>query len=139
MPRRRDRHDRGFRGPLAGPGSAARVRARTTRAEFFGSCLTDAMATLLAHDPTALDGIEVGIEEVPYLTSRWSGDRVPLSAALDPDRRHPARIVLYQRPIEHRASTPAALRDLVHRTLVEQLATLTGRSIEDLGGTDDWD
>lgn len=97
------------------------------------------MAAVLARTPDALDDIVVGVEEVPYLTSRWSGDRVPLSAALEAGKGQPARIVLYERPLEHRASTPSQLRELVHRTLVEQLSTLTGRSLEELTGRDDWD
>lgn len=139
MPRRRDRHDRGFRGPLAAPGSPARAQHRSSRNDFFQLCLTDAIARVLERCPTALDHIEVGIEEVPYLTSRWSGDRVPLAAGLEADRRHPARVVLYQRPIEYRATTRTQLRELVHRTLVEQLATLTVHTIRDLGGMADWD
>lgn len=115
------------------------LERRRSRTDFFNECLTDAVTDVLAHDPAALDEIDVGIEEVPYLTSRWSGDRVPLSAALEATKRQRARIVLYERPIEHRASTPAQLRELVHRTLVEQLSTLTGRSIADLGGDTDWD
>lgn len=97
------------------------------------------MRAVLAHDPGALDGILVGVEEVPHLADRWSGDRVPLSAALEATKSQEAQIVLYERPIEHRATSPGDLRYLVHRTLVEQLSTLTGRSIEDLGGDDDWD
>lgn len=139
MPRRRDRHGRGIRGPIAAPGSPARLAGRRSRTEFFNQCLGDAIAAVQAKDGAVLDSIVVGFEEVPYLTSRWSGDRVPLSAALEADRRQPARVVLYQRPIEHRSSSPAALRELVHRTLVEQLSTLTGRSLEDLGGDPDWD
>lgn len=139
MPRRRDRHDRGLRGPLAAPGSPVTLRRRASRAEFFADCLSAAVSDVLARNPTVLDDIVVGIEEVPHLNSRWSGDLVPLSAALEATRQQKARIVLYERPIEHRASSPDQLRRLIHRTLVEQLSTLTGRSIEDLGGSDDWD
>ncbi len=139
MPRRRDRHDRGIRGPIAAPGSPATITRRPPRAQFFQQCLTEAIEQVLAHCPAAFDHVEVGIEEVPHLTSQWSGDRVPLAAGLEAYRRHPARVVLYERPIEHRATTPAELRRLVHRTLVEQLATLTTRSIDELGGIDDWD
>lgn len=137
MPRRRDRHGRGIRGPLAPPGSPAKLAGRASRNEFFNECVTDAMATLLAHDPSALDEIAVGVEEVPHLTSRWSGDRVPLSAALEGTRGADATIVLYQRPLEHRSATTQQLRRLVHRTLLEQLSTLTGRSLEDLGADDE--
>lgn len=138
MPRRRDRHGRGIRGPLTAPGSPARLNRAQSRQDFFSQCVRDAIAAVLAHDALALDDVVVGVEEVPYLSSRWSGERVPLSAGVEADQHQRARIVLYERPLEHRAASPAALKELVHRTLVEQLATLTGRSIDDLGGHDYW-
>ncbi|NLE96844.1 MAG: metallopeptidase family protein [Propionibacterium sp.] len=138
MPRRRDRHDRGFRGPIAAPDSPVKLRRRTSRTDFFNQCLGDAIRDVLEREPDALDGIVVGVEEVPHLAERWSGDRVPLSAALEASKSQQARIVLYERPIEHRAQTPSDLQRLVHRTLVEQLSTLTGRSVDSLGG-EDWD
>lgn len=96
------------------------------------------MTDIAAAAPDALTGIVVGVEEVPHLNVAWSGDRVPLSAALEPGRGRPAQIVIFERPLEFRASSRADLARLVHRTIVEQLSTLTGRSIEDLGG-EDWD
>lgn len=134
MPRRRDRHDRGFRGPIA-PDSHLLSRRRN-RVDFFNQCVSDAISKLLATAPDALDNVVVGIEEVPHLPSRWTGDHVPLSAGLEGTKFSEAQVVLYERPIEHRAATPSELRVLVHRTLVEQLSTLTGRSLEELGGPD---
>lgn len=114
--------------------------SRPSRVDFFNDCVTTAMADIAALSPDALDGIIVGVEDVPQLNLTWSGDRVPLSAALEPSRGRKAQIVIYQRPLEHRASSRGQLRRLVHRTIVEQLSTLTGRSIEELTGEDpDWD
>ena len=83
----------------------------------------------------------VGVEDVPLLKTAWSGDRVPMSAALEPSRDRPAQIVIYQRPLEHRASSRSALRSLVHRTIVEQLSALTGRPVSELLGYEptDWE
>lgn len=142
MPRRRDRHDRGLRGPLAAsnPLSGKPVPlGRPTRVDFFNQCVTHAMADIAAASPEALNGIIVGVEEVPHLRGGWTGDRVPLSAAVEPSRGRKAQIVIFERPLEHRASSRGQLRRLVHRTIVEQLSTLTGRSIDELGGDDDWD
>nr|WP_231979677.1 metallopeptidase family protein [Tessaracoccus coleopterorum] len=50
-----------------------------------------------------------------------------------------AQIVIFERPLEHRAGSRSQLRDLVHQTIVEQLSALTGRSIEELGGDPGWD
>ena len=114
--------------------------SRPSRVDFFNDCVTTAMADIAALSPDALDGIIVGVEDVPQLNLTWSGERVPLSAALEPSRGRKAQIVIYQRPLEHRASSRGQLRRLVHRTIVEQLSTLTGRSIEELTGEDpDWD
>lgn len=142
MPRRRDRHGRGIRGPLAGPNPLTLRPVplrRPSRTNFFNDCVTSAMADIAAVSPDALAGIIVGVEEVPHLNVAWSGDRVPLSAALESSRGRKAQIVIFERPLEHRASTRGQLRRLVHQTIVEQLSTLTGRTIEELGGEPEWD
>lgn len=114
--------------------------SRPSRVDYFNDCVTGAMADIAAVSPDALNGVVVGVEEVPHLKVAWSGDRVPLSAALEPARGRKAQIVIFERPLEHRASSRSQLRRLVHRTIVEQLSTLTGRSIEELTGRDgEWD
>ena len=144
MPRSRDRHDRGMHGPVALPDSNNRktVPLRPlSRVEYFNQCVKQALATIAEVDPHALDGMVVGVEDVPLLKSAWSGDRVPMSAALEPSKNRPAQIVIYQRPLEHRASSRSALRSLVHRTIVEQLSALTGRPVSELLGYEptDWE
>ena len=143
MPRSRDRHDRGMHGPVALPDSNNRktVPLRPlSRVEYFNQCVKQALAAIAEVDPHALDGMVVGVEDVPLLKTAWSGDRVPMSAALEPSKGRPAQIVIYERPLEHRASNRAALRSLVHRTIVEQLSALTGRPVSDLLGYEptDW-
>lgn len=143
MPRSRDRHDRGMHGPVALPDSNNRktVPLRPlNRVEYFNQCVKQALATIAEVDPHALDGMVVGVEDVPLLKTAWSGDRVPMSAALEPSKDRPAQIVIYQRPLEHRASSRSALRSLVHRTIVEQLSALTGRPVSELLGYEptDW-
>ena len=144
MPRSRDRHDRGMHGPVALPDSNNRktVPLRPlSRVEYFNQCVKQALATIAEVDPHAVDGMVVGVEDVPLLKTAWSGDRVPMSAALEPSKNRPAQIVIYQRPLEHRASSRSALRSLVHRTIVEQLSALTGRPVSELLGYEptDWE
>jgi hypothetical protein len=44
----------------------------------------------------------------------------------------PRQVVVYRRPIEHRAVSRRGLRILVYRTIVEQLSALTGRSVNEI-------
>lgn len=130
MPSRRDRHQRGMRGPLAALTSVAGQRLRRQRplsaASYFVDCVSDALARISDDCPQALPGVDIGLEDVPTTEGPWTAERVPLAAALEatPDRL--ARIVVYRRPIEHRASTRKQLRNLVYRTIVEQVSALTG-------------
>lgn len=94
--------------------------------------MTDAIARIGVSYPGGLDGVDIGVEEVPYLATLWSGDRVPLAVAVEATSLRPAQIVVYRRPLEHRAASRGELRDLVHRTLVEQLAALTAQNVRDI-------
>lgn len=144
MPKRRDRHNRGLRGPIALPnaytGRAVPLRRSPSRAEFFLDCVQDAVGRVTESCPRVLAGLDVGIEEVPNLVTHWTGERVPLALAVEETGERLAQIVLYRRPLEHRASSRQGLRILVHRTLVEQLSALTGvptSEIDPLGTDDD--
>ena len=68
----------------------------------------------------------------PYLQTAWSGDHVPLAAAVEGDEERLGQVVVYRRPLEHRAASRRGLRILVYRTIVEQLSALTGRSIDEI-------
>lgn len=134
---KRDRHGRGIRGPLALPnaytGRASRFPGRRSAAEFFLDSMSASVQRLMQTCPDALSGVDIGVEDVPSGTFEWSLlDRVPLAAAIDATPTRPARIVIFRRPLERRATDRADLRDLVHVTLVEQLSALTGRSMQDL-------
>lgn len=148
MPKRRERHQRGLRGPLASPnrftGAAVPVRRSPTSSEFFMDAVSDALGRLTDASPQALDGVQVGVEEVPLVPSDGPGDRVPLAAAIEASEGRPAQIVIYRRPLEHRAATRKGLRILVYRTLVEQVSALTGLGVDQLdpkgyGEDDDWE
>lgn len=132
--RRRDRHQRGLRGPLALPnpyGGRARPPRPVGRSAFFDEAVHAAVERVAGSCPDALVGVTFGIEDVPDLPVSWAGDRVPLAAAVEADAEQMARVVVYRRPLEHRAASRRGLRILVHRTIVEQLAALTGRPVSD--------
>ena len=140
--RRRDRHQRGLRGPLALPnpyGGRARPPRPAGRADFFDDSVHSAVDRIAVSCPDALVGVTFGIEDVPTLPPSWAGDRVPLAAAVEADVERMAQVVVYRRPLEHRAASRRGLRILVYRTIVEQLSALTGRPVSDFDAEDDLD
>jgi hypothetical protein len=140
--RRRDRHQRGLRGPLALPnpyGGRARPPRPANRAAFFDDSVHPAVDRIAASCPDALVGVTFGIEDVPSLPTSWAGDRVPLAAAVEADQERMAQVVVYRRPLEHRAASRRGLRILVYRTIVEQLSALTGRPVSDFDAEDEID
>lgn len=146
MNRRRDRHSRGLRGPLALPnahGPVARLSRQRNREVLFTEAVTTSVLRIGRNCPEALHAVEIGVEEVPHLPTAWSGNQVPLAAAVEATDERSARVVVYRRPLEHRAASLRGLRILVHRTIVEQLAALTGLQPETLdpdgyGLDEDW-
>ena len=67
MPRSRDRHGRGIRGPLALPHPWSKrpvPLSRPGRSDYFNECVTSAMAAIAAVNPEVLVGVVVGVEEV---------------------------------------------------------------------------
>ncbi len=72
----------------------------------------------------------MGLEEAPSLEAQWTGDDVPLAAALE--HRGSVQVILYRRPLERRADSRAALRNLVRKVLVEQLSSISGLPVEQI-------
>jgi len=120
---RRDRHGRGLRGRLA-PGHLPISR---TRSERFDDLVLDAVDRLETRWGTQLDGVEFAVEEVPPPdAAAWSADPVPLARLFPAVGELPARIVLYRRPLEARATGREELRSIVHDVVVEEIAELLG-------------
>lgn len=131
-----DRHGRGMRGRLAQPnpwtGAPVPLSSRLGREAYFTRCVADAVAQVQGHCPRALQGVDVGIEDVPTVQPAWAPDRVPLAAAVTGGPGRPGQIVVFRRPLERRAATRKGLRILVYRTLVEQLSGLTGIPVDEI-------
>lgn len=129
-----------MRGPIAGPNPLTSAPVPLQRNErksaFFVSCVEEAVGRIEQDCPDAVREVEVGIADVPQFEPQWAGDRALLAAAVQPTGGKPAQVVVFRRPLEHRADTRRDLRRLVYRTIVEQLSALTGLSIEtiDPGG-----
>jgi predicted Zn-dependent protease with MMP-like domain len=137
--RRRDRHGRGLRGPLAPAGSPL----QRSRAERFDDLVLQAVAHLEPRWESELAGVEFAVEEVPTAPAAEppapdllsdDSDPVPLArldAAWtdpgDPARpARPARIVLYRRPLLARADGEDELGELVLDVVIEEFARLLG-------------
>jgi hypothetical protein len=97
--------------------------------EFFIECVTETIEDIAHHCPQALAHVDIGIEEVPDVTELWSS-RVPLAVAREATLDRLAQIVLFRRPIELRCPGRIQIRELVFTTIVEQLAQLTGISVD---------
>lgn len=116
--RRRDRHGRGARGPLA----PATVPLRRSRAEQFDDLVLDAVEDLEQRWAAELRGVEFAVEDVP---PDVAGDaEVPLARLMPRAGGDPARVVVYRRPLELRARDRDDLAGLVHDVVVEQVADL---------------
>jgi predicted Zn-dependent protease with MMP-like domain len=68
--------------------------------------------------------VEYAVEDAPMLPDDWGDSTVPLSSLVRGKGEQPTRLVLFRRPIEHRAETRDDLEALVHTVVVEQLAEL---------------
>jgi hypothetical protein len=123
-------------------GAPVPLRQRPKGADYFAECLRTSVARTAKACPRAVVGIDIGFEEVPGNLAGWQSVRVPLAAAVPAQAGRNGQVVLFRRPLEHRANSRGDLRQLVHRALLEQLSALTGIGLDELdpsGETDDWD
>ncbi|MEU7708655.1 MULTISPECIES: metallopeptidase family protein [Streptomyces] len=127
-PRRRDRHGRGMRGPVAPP----QVPLALSRAEAFADLVQDSVERLERHWPQLAD-IDFLVLEVPRLdgaTDGWSDEPVPLGGTVPAGEGKRARVVVYRRPVEIRTKGRDERAALVHEVVVEQVADLLGLTPE---------
>lgn len=121
--RRRDRRDRGIRGPLA-PRAVPLARSRAGR---FDEQVLAVWDRLVAVRPE-LQFIEIAVSDVP------EPDHPSLSV-LDPaDAGLPARVTIYRWALELRCSSDVQLTRLLTDVLTEQAALFLGTSPHALDG-----
>lgn len=128
-PRRRDRHGRGLRGPLL----PAALPGWRSRAEQFDELVIRSVQQLVRLQPQ-VESIQFAVEEVPPSDpAPWErGVVLGRGFAAEPKAGLPARVVVYRRPVSSRAADRHELAELVHRVVVEQVATMLGRRPEEL-------
>lgn len=120
---------------MPGPHTPDGVPGDGSRRERFDAVVAGVIAELERLWRAELDGVEFGVEEVPWVEDDWQPERVPLATLVPGRSRQPTRIVVYRLPIRARllreAST-ARERDLVYAALVDRIAELLGRSPDDV-------
>ncbi|MFC8713086.1 MULTISPECIES: metallopeptidase family protein [unclassified Streptomyces] len=127
-PRRRDRHGRGMRGPIAPP----QVPLAASRAEVFADLVQDSVERLERRWPQLAD-IDFLVLDVPRPAGpgqSWSDEPVPLGDAFPAETGKTARVVVYRRPVEIRSKGRDERAALVHEIVVEQVAELLGLTPE---------
>ncbi|MEV6053277.1 metallopeptidase family protein [Streptomyces sp. NPDC052107] len=128
-PRRRDRHGRGMRGPIAPP----QVPLAASRADVFADLVQDSVERLERRWPQLAD-IDFLVLEVPRLDGSgeqvWSDEAVPLGGVVPARDGRRARVVVYRRPVEIRTKGRDERAALVHEVVVEQVAELLGLTPE---------
>ncbi|USQ78731.1 metallopeptidase family protein [Ornithinimicrobium faecis] len=125
--RRRDRHGRGLRGPLAWPP----VPAMRTRSGRFDDLVLDAIQLIEHRLGRDLSDLEVAVEEVPPADPAPWESGIALGRLFPAEGSLPARVVVYRRPVESRGQDDE-LAALVHEVLAEQVASMLGIDPEDL-------
>ncbi|MDO0927415.1 metallopeptidase family protein [Streptomyces sp. TG1A-8] len=128
-PRRRDRHGRGMRGPIAPP----QVPLAASRADVFADLVQDSVDRLERRWPQLAE-VDFLVLEVPRLEERgvdaWSDEAVPLGGIVPARDGQRARVVVYRRPVEIRTKGREERAALVHEVVVEQVAELLGLTPE---------
>lgn len=121
--RTRDRRGRGMRGPGVVPVHPGTPVLRTAR-QRFDQLVLDVVTPLDEKWQRHLGIVEYAVEDAPMLPDDWGDDTVPLSSLVRGKGTGATRLVLFRRPIEHRAGSREELEAMVHMVVVEQIAEL---------------
>ncbi|WP_337191574.1 metallopeptidase family protein [Nocardioides flavescens] len=124
-PRRRDRRGRGMRGPAVVPRSPGTPERRTRR-ERFDELALGIVTSVDRRWQDRLGLVEYAVEDAPQVPDDWTSDQVPLSSLVRGSGATPTRLVIFRRPIEHRAESRTDLEALLLTVVVEQVAELLG-------------
>ncbi len=114
------------RGGAAVPGTPA----RPTDGQRFDQLVLDIVADIEERWADRLGLLEYAVEDAPGIPDDWHPETVPLSSLVRGTRGRPTRLVVFRRPIEHRAESRSELEALVLTVVVEQVAELLGVDAE---------
>lgn len=108
------------------------VPASRTRAEQFDDIALRVLRAVVSRWVDHLGDLELAVEEVPVIGPDWTATTVPLASYVDRTATAPPRLVLFRRPLEHRAETSIDLEMLLLTVVVEQVAEVLGIPAEDV-------
>jgi len=107
--------------------------AYRSRAQRFDDLVLDAVERIERRWSRQLEGTEFAVEDVPPSNpAPWEHGGVPLGRYFPADAGEPARIVIYRRPVEARATDALDRADLVREVVVEQVAHMIGRAPDEI-------
>lgn len=118
-----------MRGPAVLPRVPGRPELRTAR-ERFDDLTLEIVTDIDERWQDRLGLVEYAVEDTPQIPDDWTSGTVPLSSLVRGSGSTPTRLVLFRRPIEHRAETREDLEALVLTVVVEQVAELLGIDAE---------
>jgi hypothetical protein len=122
-----------MRGPTYGPDApAGRLPVHLSPRELFDAVAVEVMSDVESRWPEELAAVELAVEDIPVLPRTWVAPRVPLASFVPATTTAPPRLVLFRRPIEHRAESRADLEALLLTIIVEQLADYLGVPAEEI-------
>ncbi|MCY7395825.1 MAG: metallopeptidase family protein [Nocardioides sp.] len=127
----RDRRGRGMRGPAVLPRRPGTPELRTDR-ERFDDLVLQVVTEIDDRWQERLGLVEYAVEDAPQVPDDWDDSHVPLSSLVRRTGGQPTRLVLFRRPIEHRAESRSSLEALVLTVVVEQVAELLGIEAEEV-------
>lgn len=105
-----------------------------TRRDLFDSLVLDALERVESRAGQSLEAMEIAVEDVPPGEPTSWEEAIPLARLFPRSGGHPARVVLYRRPITARCTGATELSLLVEHVVVHQVANLLGVPPEDLEG-----
>ncbi|QCX29250.1 metallopeptidase family protein [Nocardioides jishulii] len=120
---------------MRGPGVMPRTLgtpALGSERERFDALVLSVVKVIDAHWHDRLGLVEYAVEDAPLVPDDWDDAGVPLASVVRGQGATPSRLVLFRRPLEHRADTREELRALVLTVVVEQVAELLGMDPEDV-------
>lgn len=120
-----------MRGPGVLPREPGTPALRTER-ERFDSLVLSVVKVVDSHWHDRLGLVEYAVEDTPLVPDDWADEGVPLASVVRGHGATPSRLVLFRRPLEHRADTREELRALVLTVVVEQVAELLGMDPDDV-------